>query len=129
MTIDVAQIDSFATVAIGAPPKNPLYAGDTLEALYILAEGFDSTGAPIEPAPFLTDSGGWGAEIVMGADSTLAPTVDTPLADDGEIVIRLALDESSGKAGKHDGNVRIFNPIGARTQQRVLFNFVILITE
>ena len=129
MAIDVAQIDSLATVCIGSPPRNPLYEGDTLEAVFVFAEGFDPNGVPINPAPFFTDSGGWGAEIVMDADSTLAPTVDTPLADDGKAIVRLALGESTGKAGKHEGVLRAFNPIGARTQQRVLFTFTMVITE
>lgn len=129
MSIDVAQIDSAATICIGSPPRSPLYEGDTLEALFVVAEGFDPLGVPINPAPFLTDSGGWGAEVVMDADSTLAPTVDTPLADDGQIILRLALDESLGKVGKHDGNLRVFNPIGLRTQQRTIFNFAIVVSE
>ena len=126
--IDVAQIDSLATVCIGAPPRNPLYEGDTLEEVYVVAEGFAQDGAPIDPAPFLTDSGGWGAEIVMDDASTLSPTADTPLGDDGRITIRLALDESVGKVGKHSGNLRIYNPIGGRTQQRVVFNFAITVS-
>ncbi len=128
MTIDVAQINSFATVQVGNPPNNPLYEDDTLEAVFVVAEGFDTSGAPINPAPFATDSGGWGAEIEMDTASDLVPTVDTPLADDGQVVVRLALHESMGKVGKHRGNVRIFNPIAGRTQQRVLFNLVIVIT-
>lgn len=129
MTIDPAQIDSLATVPIGADEDHPLYEGDTLEAVFILAEGVNADGSPINPAQFATDSGGWGAEIVMDTPSTnLAPTVDTPLLDNGQLVIRLALDESTDKEGKHRGVVRIFNPIGARTQQRVVFDFVISIT-
>ena len=61
MTIDVAQIESFATVQIGADPDNPQYEGDTLEAVFVLAEDFLADGTPVNPAPFATDSGGWSA--------------------------------------------------------------------
>ena len=129
MAIDVAQIDSFATVTIGSDPENPQYEGDTLESVYVLAESFLNDGTPVNPAPFLTDSGGWGAEVIMATGDTLTVTVDTPLADDGQIILRLALDESLAKVGKHRGKVRIFNPIIGRTQQRTLFDFVIPITQ
>ena len=128
MAIDVAQIESFATVTIGSDPDNPLYEDDTLEAVFVVAEGFDSTGAPINPALFATDSGGWGAEVEMEPEDLLPVTVDTPLLDDGQIILRLALGASLALAGKHRGNVRIFNPDPIRTQQRVIFNFVIQIT-
>jgi len=129
VAIDPAQLNSFATVTIGNDPENPLYEGDTLEAVFVVAEGFQPDGTPVDPAPFGTDSGGWGAEVIMATGDTLAATVDTPLTDDGQIVLRLALDESLAKAGKHRGKVRIFNPIGARTQQRTVFDFIMPITQ
>lgn len=130
MAIDISQVESRATVTIGVPAAAPLYEGDTLEAVYVLAEAFDSEGSPIEPAPFFTQDGGWGLEVVMDAASSLVPTVDQPTSDNGQVVVRLALGESLGKLGKHRGNVRAFNPVvGGRTQQRTLFNLAIMITE
>ena len=128
MPIDVAQIESFATVTLGTDPENPQYADDTMEAVFVVAEGFQADGTPINPALFLTDSGGWEAEVEMEAGDTLAVTVDTPLLDDGQLILRLALGASLTEVGKHRGNVRIFNPIAGRTQQRVVFNFVLVIT-
>jgi hypothetical protein len=128
MTIDVARIETEGTVCIGCP-ANPLFEGDTLEDVTVIAEGFLADGTPINPAPFASDDGGWEAEVVMDTESDLDVTVDNPLFDDGQIILRLTLNESSDKDGKHAGIVRISNPIGARTQQRSLFNFVVKITD
>jgi len=123
--IDPSQLDSLATVEIGVTPSAPLYEGDTLEDVTVVAEGFEPDGTPINPADFT----GWSAEVIMDSGDTLAPTVDSPLDATGQIVLRLALGESTDKVGKHRGNVRIFMPDPARTQQRTVFNFVIAITE
>ncbi len=128
MPIDVARLVSQATIAIGSPPASPLYEGDSLEDVTVFAEGFDTTGA-INPALFATDDGGWGAEVIMDPDSDLTVTVDTPLLDDGQVILRIAISESVNKAGVHHGFVRIFNPIAGRMQQRTLFNFMIQVTE
>lgn len=128
MPIIPEQIETLATVPIGTDPDSPLFEGDTLDAIFVVAEGFQADGTAINPAPFGTDSGGWGAEVVMETGDTLTVVADTPLADDGQLVMRIALNESVGKVGKHRGQVRIFNPIAGRTRQRTIFDFVIAVT-
>ena len=127
MPINVSQLDSLATLAFGVTPSAPVYEGDSFEKVIVVAEGFDSSGDAIDAAPFGSEDGGWGAEVEMRGGSALPLTVDTPLANDGVITLRLPLGASTGNTGKHRGKVRIFAP-ASRTLQRTLFDFIIHIT-
>jgi hypothetical protein len=133
VAINVAQLDSFGVLALPRQVSHEthtfLYEGNSWEEPLQVAERFEVDGTAVEPAPFLTDSGGWEAQIVMEG-STLPVTVDNPLADDGIITLRLARGASDSLTGKHWGELKVLNPVGGPyTKEKTITRVLITITE
>jgi hypothetical protein len=133
MAINPAQIDSFGVLELPVQRISGthtfLYEGDSWEEPIQVAEGFESDGTAVNPAPFGTDSGGWEGLIRM-EDSALPVTVDNPLADDGILTLRLAVGASDGLVGQHCGQLLVANPVsGPYTSERTLVRVRITVTE
>lgn len=94
MAIDIQSIETLSQVAIGCDLEEPLLANDSLKATFIVAEGVDAAGVPVNPALFASDNGGW-VGVVEVVEGTLPLTIDNPLADDGELTLRMAPDLST----------------------------------
>ncbi len=133
MAIDPSQIDSFGVLELPVqriPGTHTfIFEGDSWEEPIQFAESFQSDGTAVNPAPFLTDSGGWEGLIRMEG-SELPVTVDNPLADDGIVTLRLGVGASNSHVGQHCGQILIANPVsGPYTEERTLTKVRITVTE
>ena len=94
-----------------------------LFATFIVAEGEDASGVPINPALFATDNGGWVAGIDI-VDGTLPLTVVNPLLDDGAITVKMVKDVSTPQVCV--ANVFVTNT--ALDAKRTIFQISVTVT-
>lgn len=124
MAIDIQAIETLSQVSIGCDKQEPLLVNDSLFATFIVAEGFETDGTPINPALFASDNGGWvGVIEVVEGDLTLS--LVSPLTDNGELTVKMAADISTPQTCI--ANVSVTNV--ALAAKRTVFRITIQVVD